>query len=51
MWRDPGLRAIHPQLAFVAGVVILLAVAFVVGVAVRRWRSPRRDDDKSTLKL
>jgi len=51
MWRDPAMRAMHSQLAFVAGVVIFLIVVAIAGTALRRWRSPKRDDDKSTLRL
>ncbi len=49
MWREPGMRAIHPQIALLAGVMILLVVAFLAGML--KPPSSKGDDKQSTLKL
>lgn len=49
LWLIPEAGDLHPALAIVAGALILLIVAAIVNMAMRRRRN--RSDDKSTLRL
>jgi len=49
LWRDSGMQPVRVAVVFAAGVMILLVMLSLVGLLLRR--SPKREDDKSTLRL
>jgi len=48
LW-DSGMQSVRAAVIFAAGVMIFLVMLSVVGLLLRR--SPKREDDKSTLHL
>ena len=49
LWRDSGMQPVRAAVVFAAGVMILLIMLSLVRLLLRR--SPKREDDKSTLRL